>query len=193
MKSIVVPVDAIVNVQRVHVHALRLDHSNAVIRAVEEIEIANRESFALIREHVVRPLVAADAAWRLLSAHGRVKLIALTVNRPGAFDGHILRMHGKQQSPVAVDERGVAMQRNRIDGVILLAVRASEQRRTRSDMHRHIALQFCRADLEDARGHEHRAAAVARARIDRRLQRRGVQCLSIALRTEVANVVDASA
>ena len=63
VEAVVVAVDAVVDVDGVHVDAPGLDDADAVVGAVDEIDVADDEVFALVGEDVVGTLVAAEAAW----------------------------------------------------------------------------------------------------------------------------------
>src|SRR5690349_15926847 len=93
VKSIVVLVHAVVNVDGVHVDALALDNTNAVVCAVQHGYIADREVFAVVHQHVIRPSVSSKTAGRRSSTGGRVELCALTVNGSRALNREILRVH----------------------------------------------------------------------------------------------------
>ena len=105
----------------------------------------------------------------------------------------LVALTGEQQRPIPVVQRGVSAERNRIHGVILLAVRAPKEFPRSRDMECHIALEFDCADLESAGRNQHRPASILMACIDRRLQRGGIECNAIAFRAILANVVDAGA
>src|SRR6185312_10746628 len=52
-----------------------------------------------------------------------------------------------------------------------------------------VALQLSCADQKSARRNQHRAAAITIARVNRRLERRCIQCCSVAFGPIIANVV----
>ena len=124
MEAIIISIDAIVDVDAVHVHSLALDDAEAVIRAIEQIDIADNETFAAISEEMVGPTVAAEAAGRLGAAHRGMKLKALAVNRAGPFEGDVLCVDSEEEGPVSIDQRGIATQGNRVDCVVLFSIGA---------------------------------------------------------------------
>jgi len=75
---------------------------------------------------MVGPMVARQSARRYCSPHGRVELEALTVNRARSLECDVLRVDGKEQGPISIDQCGIPTQGNGIDGVVLLAIGAPE-------------------------------------------------------------------
>ena len=110
-------------------------------RAVVEEDVADREVLALMQEQVIGTMGAAEAGGRRSAAARAAELRALAVDRAGAFDRDVARLDGEDECPVAVVERGIALQRNGVDGVILLAVGAAEQRAAGGDVQGDVALQ----------------------------------------------------
>ncbi len=80
VKAVVVAVDAVVDMQAVHVHVLALDHADAVIRALPQAQIADAHVLTAVEQDVVRPVVAAEPARRQRAARGRVELQSLAVD-----------------------------------------------------------------------------------------------------------------
>jgi hypothetical protein len=126
VEAVVIAIHAAVNIDAVHVHALALDHTEAVICAIKQIDIADRETFAPIGEQMIGAAAAPETAGRLGTAHGGVKLKALAINRAGPFESNVSRVDGEEQSPVSVDQRCVATQGNGVHGVILFPVGAPQ-------------------------------------------------------------------
>ena len=81
------------------------------------------------------------------------------------------------------------MQRNRVDRVVLLAVGAPQQLALRRQVQGDIAFHLDGPDDEYAGGHQHRAALVVIAGVNRRLHRRGIERGAVACRSEIADVV----
>ena len=126
MEAVVIAIHAAVNIDAVHVHALALDHAEAVICAIKQIDIADRETFAPIGEQMIGAAAASETAGRLGTAHGRVKLKSLAINRAGSFESNVSCVDDEEESPVAVNQRCVATQGNGFHGVILFSVGASQ-------------------------------------------------------------------
>ncbi len=126
MEAIIISisVDAIVNVDAVHVYALALDHAEAVICAIEQIDIADNETFAAIGKKMIGPAVAAEAAGRLGATDRGVKLEALSVNRARPLERDVFCVDSEEEGPVSIDQRGIATQGNGVDCVILFSVGA---------------------------------------------------------------------
>jgi hypothetical protein len=120
-----------------------------------------------------------------------VKLQALTVDEAGAFDGHVPGVDGEDEGPVAVAECRVPAE-GCVDRVILLPVVGAPSKWAAAGAG-DVALQFDRADVERAGGHEHSTSAVPVAGIDCQLERRGIERLPVALRAVVADVIGARA
>jgi hypothetical protein len=53
METVIVPIDAVMNVDTIHMNALVLNPTNNVVGTVEQIDIANGQTFALIGEKMV--------------------------------------------------------------------------------------------------------------------------------------------
>ena len=175
------------------VESLALDDANAVIGAIEQRDVANCKVLAVVHEHMIRALISADAAgWRRTANRG-MKLSALAVDRARAFDRHVLCIHSEEQSPVAVVERCVAVQRNCVDRMVLLAVSTAQQGSRGRDMKCHVALQFYGADGECSRWNQDCSTAVACAGVDCSLNCSRIDGGLIALGAVGTDVVDASA
>ncbi len=190
MKSIVIAIDAIVDVEGVHVNASRLDDTHAMVGAAEQIDIANREALTTVEQESVGTAVAAKSAGRRDAARGRMKLRALAIDRAGTFHGDVDRIHSENEGPVSVFQSGIAVKRDGVDGVILLAVGAAQQFSASCYTQSDIASEFERADEECARRNQDNAAALAMAFIDGGLHRRRVQRNAIAFRAVIADVID---
>ena len=193
MKSVVVAVDAIVNVQAGHPDKLALNHADGMKRASDEKQIAHAQILAAIKQQMIRPMAAADAGGRHSATNGAVELRAIAVNRARPLDGDVHGVDGENQPDVSIFEGRVAVKRNGICGVVLFAVAAAEQFSARRDAQRHVALHFNRADDEHARRHQHRAALVFGASVNRGLHRGGIEGRPIADRAEVADVINSRA
>jgi len=126
VEAVVVAVDAVVDVEAVHVDALALDDTNAVVGAIEQREIADGKVFAAVGEDLVGAAKAAEAAGGWGAADGRVKLCSLSVDGARALDSDVLCVDGEEKGIVAVFEGRVAGERDCVDRVILLAVAAAE-------------------------------------------------------------------
>jgi hypothetical protein len=122
-----------------------------------------------------------------------VKLRALAVNRARTLDHHIGCVDGEEQCPVSVVQSRVAGERNCVDGVILLSVRAAEKFSRGSDVQGHIAFEFDRADLEGAGGNQYYPATILMARVNGCLHCGCVECSAVPFRSILANVVYVSA
>jgi len=116
VEAVIIAIDAAVNVDAVHVDPLALYHAEAVICAIEQIDVADRETFAAICEQMIGAAAAAETAGRLGPANRGVKLKALAVNRAGPFDGYVSCVDSEEQGPVSIDQRGVTAQGNGVDG-----------------------------------------------------------------------------
>src|ERR1700722_2191736 len=114
-------------VDAIHMDSLALNHTNAVVRAVQKVDVPNGETLAMVGEYMVRPLVAAQSARGWSAAYWRAKLEPLTIDCAWAFDGHILRLNRKEECPVPIIQRGIAAQRDSVDRVILLTVCGAKQ------------------------------------------------------------------
>src|SRR5207302_5346031 len=148
VEAVIIAIDAAVNVDTVHVDPLALDHAEAVICAIKQIDVADGETFAAICEEMIGPAAAAETAGRPGAANRGVKLKTLAVNRAGPFESDVSRVEGEEQGPVSVDQGGVTAQGYGVDGVILLSVGASQQFSAGSNMEGHVALEFDCADLK---------------------------------------------
>ena len=180
VEAVVVLVDAVVDADAVELHVAALEDADGVIGAVVEEDVADAEVLALMKEQVIGPVGAAEARRAASPAARAAELRALAVDRAGAFDGDVLGVDGEDEPDVAVAERGVAVQRDGVAGVVLLAVGAAEQLASGGDVQGDVALQFDGADDEHAGGDEHRAALVAIAGVDRGLDGRGVERVAVA-------------
>src|SRR5581483_6272191 len=98
-----------------------------------------------------------------------MKLRALAIDRSRTLDGDVPGLHREEQCPVAVVERCVAMQRDRVDSVIFFAIAAAEQCSTGGNVQRYIVLEFHSADDKRACRDEYGASAIGSTGIDRRL------------------------
>jgi len=193
VEAVVVAVDAVMDVDGVHVDAFGSDDADAVISAIDEVDVADGEVFALIGEYVVGTLVAADPAGRRGTANLRVELSALTVDGARAFDGDVLLPDSVEESPVAVDEGGVATKGDGVYGVILLAVGASKEFCGGGDVEGNVAFELGGANEEGSAGNEDGAATVCGAGVDGGLECGGVEGGAVAFSSVVADVVDARA
>ena len=189
VESVVIVVDAIVNANAVEFDEATLDDADGMEGAVFEEEVADGEVLALMQEDVIGTVGAAEAGGRRNSAARRAELCTLAVDGAGAFDCEVARLDGEDEGPVAVVKGGIALQWNGVDGVILLAVGAAKQGAAGGDVQSDVALHLDGADDEDAGGDDHRAALIAIARVDRGLQRRGVERDAVAFGSEIADVV----
>jgi hypothetical protein len=126
METVVVAVDAVVDVDPVHVDAAAFDHTDTMVGAVEQRDVADRQVLATVAKDVIGAPVAAESAGRWAAVNGGMKLCSLAVDGSGTFDGHFLCIDGEEQSPVAVFKGGVSAEGDRVDGVILLAVHAAQ-------------------------------------------------------------------
>ena len=193
VKPIVVVVYAVEDVQPVDLHVLRLDDAHAVIRTAVEPHIADAHVRASMKQHVIRATIPADSTRRRRSARCRMKLNALPVDQPRPIYRDVLRVHGKKQRPVAVAERRVAGERDRVHRMVLRSVRAAEQCRGRGQIEGEIAPELERADVERALGHEHRSTALGVTSVDGLLHGGGIERRTVAFRSVIANIVDARA
>jgi len=158
-------------------------------RAREQINIPHAQVRALIEHQVIRPPRSAAARWRRRAGLRAAKLIAIAIDRPRPLNRDIVRFNRENQPHISIAKRGIARERHRFRRVILFSIRTAEQFSARRNVQRHIAFDLDRADHKHARRHQHRAAVVLVARINRRLQRSGVECGAIAFRAEIANII----
>src|SRR5947209_2455997 len=118
MEAVVVNIDAIMDVDAVDPDALALDHADAVKRAAEQAEVADDEVFAAVEQEVVGALGAANAARRRGTIFPViVELLALAIDRARPLHRDVPGLDGEEERPVAVTERGITAQRNRVYGV----------------------------------------------------------------------------
>ena len=75
----------------------------------------------------------------------------------------------------------VAVQRDRVDGVILLAVAAAQQCSGCGDVQGDVALHFHGADDENSGGNQNRSAVIFGAGVDRGLERGGIEVVPVTL------------
>src|SRR5581483_4670216 len=192
VEAIVVAVDTVVDIDAAHMNAPRLDDAHAVIGAVEQIDVAYTEVFAAVEQEMVGTVMPAQSARRNCAPLRRVKLDSLAIDRPRAFNRDIGRIHRIKQCPVAVFERRVAAERDRIDGMVIMALRTAEQSSPGDDAKSHVALELDRSNEEHARRDQNGAAAVGVARIDGSLKCNRVGCPSIATASVAAHVINTS-
>ena len=64
MKSVIVPIDAVMNIQTIRAHMFALDDADAVIRPVNKRDIADCEPVTMMEQQVVRTLIPAEATGR---------------------------------------------------------------------------------------------------------------------------------
>src|SRR5262252_1517427 len=109
METVVVGVDAVVDAQPVHPDETALDHADGVERAGDQVQVADPQIAAAVEQEMVGTVRAAASGGRRDSAARTAELKTLAVDSPGAFDGHVLGIHGEDQTDVSVDESRVAV------------------------------------------------------------------------------------
>ncbi len=101
MESVVVAIDAVVDMEAIHPDVGGLDDAYTVVSAPHQLDIANCKVFAAVEKECVRPTVAAKPAGRRDAVAGRVKLQPLAVDRARAFQAYVFRVDCEDQCPVA--------------------------------------------------------------------------------------------
>ena len=65
MKAVIIAVDPVMDIDPIHMNTLALDGTDTVIRAVQQVDIANHQALTPIKKHVIWPFVSADPTrWR---------------------------------------------------------------------------------------------------------------------------------
>src|SRR5258708_364507 len=146
---------------------MALDHPYGVIGAGSEKNVANHEIGAAIKQQMIWAMVAADPGRRQNIAAGTVKLRALAINRAQAFDENIFGVYSVDQCNVAITQRRVPAERDRINCAVLPAVDAAQQFSLGCQAQCDIALQLDRSNDEHSRGHENRSTLILVASVNR--------------------------
>lgn len=191
VKAVVVVIDAVVDAYSIELYILTLNDADGMEGALIQKYVAHGQVLATMKEQMIRTLRAAASGGRGNAALRTAELRALAVDGARSFDGDVLGIDREDQSDIAVAERRVPSERNRIGRVILLAIGGAQQLSLCCDVQRDIALHLDDANNEHTGRHEHCAALILVARIDRRLDRHRVERCAVALRAEITNVVDA--
>src|SRR4030095_8002766 len=114
-----------------------------------------------------------------------VEFRAVSIDRAGAFDRDVFCICGGKQHDVAVAARNAIARR------VVLDVGAAKESSLRSDMKGDMAFQLHRPDNEVSNWDNDCPAAFIDAGIDRCLHCGGIESRAIALRAEIADVIDA--
>jgi hypothetical protein len=69
VKSIIIAVYTVVYIETVHVHAFALNHADAVVCAIDEIQVAYSETFTAICKEMIGAAGTTDSAGRLGATH----------------------------------------------------------------------------------------------------------------------------
>src|SRR5262249_46724131 len=140
VKAVVVVIHAIVDAYAVQLHILTLNDADRMEGALIKKYVADGEVLAAMKEQMIRTLSAAASRGRWNAALRTAELRALAVNRPRSFDRDVLGVYGKDQSDVAVGKRRVPSERDRVGGMILLAIGTAQQLALRRDVQCDVAL-----------------------------------------------------
>lgn len=190
METVIVAIDAVVNVEAVDMNMLTLDNANAVIGSVNQNDIAHSEPVTAITEQVIRAPVTSQAAWWWSSANWRVKLRALAVDRSLAFDGDVRCVDGEEKRPVPVNQCRVAAEWDCVDRVILSSVRTAKKFPSGGDMQCDVALELDRSYLKGPGRNQHGSSAILMTGIDGSLQCICFKRDAITFGTVFANIVN---
>src|SRR5579884_3651995 len=104
MKTIVVVIDATVDVQAFHLHEARLNNSNRVKGTSRKKNVTDGEILTTIEKKMIGTLCATAPGRRRNAARRTAKLRSLPINRPEPFDCDIFSVYCKDQCDVSVFE-----------------------------------------------------------------------------------------
>src|SRR5262249_35968594 len=125
MKAVVVPVDAVVDVNSVDVNVAALDDADRMVGACDQPDVANDDVLTLMQQHVVRTVVPSPTGGRRNAPARAGTRQSLAVNGSGTVDSNVFRSHGENQPDIAVAQSGIALQGNRARGAVLRSVGAA--------------------------------------------------------------------
>lgn len=109
MKSVIVAVDAVMDIDVIHMDAGALNDTNAVKRTIEQRDIADGQVLATIAKDVIWPAATADAAGWRSTANSGVELRALPIDRAGPFNCYFFCIDCEEKGPVTVLQGSIAV------------------------------------------------------------------------------------